>query len=97
MQTHAIKLAMPRGLPIGPPPVIVTIGIDFDGTTTWSGTEVDRRTLDAYLVDAARKSPQPNIVISADKLTGYNRVATVLADAARAGETHIGFDETNWH
>jgi biopolymer transport protein ExbD len=97
MQTHAIKIAMPMSLPFGPPPIIVKIGIDFDGATTWNGKAVDRVTLDSYLADAARKNPQPDIVIRADKLASYDQVATVLAEATRSGETNIGFDETNWH
>jgi biopolymer transport protein ExbD len=91
MQTHAIKIAMPEGLPAGPPPPVVTLGIDFDGSTSWNGTVVDRATLESYLADAARKNPQPDIIIRADRLTKYDRVATVLSEAARAGEMRIGF------
>ena len=52
IQTHAVKLDMPR-------PQrdrrrrsfrqTVDLGVDFDGTITWNGTAVDRATLDAYL------------------------------------------------
>jgi biopolymer transport protein ExbD len=90
MQTHAIKIDTGHGEPVSPPP-IVNLAIDWDGTTSWNGVAVDRPTLDAYLADAARKSPQPNIIIQADRLTKYDRVTTVLAEAARVGETHIGF------
>ena len=70
----------------------VNLSIDFDGTTSWNGTAVGRATLDAYLADAARKNPQPDLIIRADRLTKYDRVAAVLSEAARAGETHaIGF------
>jgi biopolymer transport protein ExbD len=90
MQTHAIKIDTGPGEPVKPPPV-VTVGIEFDGSATWNGTPVSRATLDAYLADAARQNPQPDIVISADRLAKYGSVALVLADAARAGETHVGF------
>jgi biopolymer transport protein ExbD len=91
IQTHAIKIDTSTSQPVTPP-TIMTLGIDWDGTTTWNGAAVDRATLNAYLSDAAHKNPQPNISIRADKLTKYSLVASVLADAARAGETHVGFD-----
>jgi biopolymer transport protein ExbD len=91
MQTHAIKIDTGHGSQPPIPPQIVNLSIDFDGTTSWNGTVVGHATLDAYLADAARKSPQPDIIIRADRLTTYDRVAAVLSEAARAGETHIGF------
>jgi biopolymer transport protein ExbD len=91
MQTHAIKIDTGHSTPPIPPPQTVNLSIDFDGTTSWNGAVIGRATLDAYLADAARKSPQPDIIIRADRLTKYDRVAAVLSEAARAGETHIGF------
>jgi biopolymer transport protein ExbD len=91
MQTNAIKVDTGHGVPSPTPPRIVNLSIDWDGATSWNGTVIDRATLDAYLADAARKNPQPDIIIRADRLAKYDRVAAVLAEAARAGETHIGF------
>jgi biopolymer transport protein ExbD len=91
MQTHAIKIDTGHGTPPIVQPPTIQLGIDFDGTTTWNGTPVDHATLDAYLANAAAKDPQPNIVIRADNLAKYDTVARVLADAAAAGETHVGF------
>lgn len=96
MQTNAIKIETPR--PVPNPPLVdvrpVDLVIDMDGTLLWNGQAVDRKTLDAYLADAARQPVQPDIHIQADRLAKYDRVAMVLADAARAGETHVGFDDT---
>ncbi len=91
MQTHAIKIDTGHGTPPVPAPPTVNLSIDFDGTTSWNGAAVGHATLDAYLADAARKNPQPDLIIRADRLTKYDRVAAVLSEAARAGETHIGF------
>lgn len=96
IQTNAIKIDTGQGTPPVPPPQVVTVGIDFDGAMSWNGEAVSRATLDAYLADAAHKPVQPNIVIHADRLAKYDRIALVLADAARAGETHIGFDESGF-
>ena len=91
MQTHAIKVDTGHGVPPVPAPPTVDLAIDWDGTTSWNGTVVDRAKLDTYLAHAAHKNPQANIIIHADRLTRYDSVAAVLSEAARAGETHIGF------
>ena len=93
IQTHAVKLDMPAPNP-NPPTVIpetVELVVDFDGTVIWNGTAVDRSTMDAYLADAAKKDPQPEIHVSPNRLAKYDAVARVLADAQRLGATHIGF------
>ena len=93
IQTHAVKLDMPA--PNSTPPTVepetVELGVDFDGTVTWNGTVVDRGTMDSYFEDAARKNPQPEIHVNANRLAKYDAVAKVLADAQRLGATHIGF------
>ena len=93
IQTHAVKLDMPA--PNSTPPTVepetVELGVDFDGTVTWNGTAVDRSTMDSYFEDAARKNPQPEIHVNANRLAKYDAVAKVLADAQRLGATHIGF------
>ncbi|HUO97881.1 MAG TPA: biopolymer transporter ExbD [Rhizomicrobium sp.] len=94
IQTHAVKLDMPRPPPpnviIEPPPV-VNLGIDFDGTILWNGTAVDRTTLDSYFLDVSQQDPQSEIHLSPNKLAKYDIVAKVLADAQRIGVKKIGF------
>src|SRR5580698_966686 len=62
VQTHAVKLDMPRDKP--PPaliePEVVNLTIDFDGTMSWNGAPVpDRAALEALLRAASAKDPQP--------------------------------------
>jgi biopolymer transport protein ExbD len=93
IQTHAVKLDMPA--PNATPPTVVPetveLGVDFDGTVTWNGATVSRNDMDAYFADAAKKNPQPEIHVNANRLAKYDAVAKVLADAQRLGATHIGF------
>ena len=93
IQTHAVKLDMPKPniKPPPIPPVVVTLVVDFDGTILWNGTPVDRATLDHYLQSAASDDPQPEIHLQPNRLAKYDKVAMVLADAQRIGVTHIGF------
>ncbi len=93
IQTHAVKLDMPRPNPTPPlvQPPVVNLGVDFDGTITWNGAPVDRPTLDAYLQNAATQDPQPEIHLNPNKLAKYDIVAKVLADAQSRHVTKIGF------
>jgi biopolymer transport protein ExbD len=93
IQSHAIKLDMPVG---DTPPVIppmVDLGVDFDGHLTWDGRTITRATMDAYFATIAKKpdGAQDEVHVNGNRLTSYNAVAMVLADAQRLGVTHIGF------
>ena len=94
IQTHAVKLDMPAPNP-NPnqmfKPVIVNLGVDFDGTILWNGSPIDRATLDSYFMDASQQEPQPEIHLNPNKLAKYDIVAKVLADAQRLGVKKIGF------
>jgi biopolymer transport protein ExbD len=93
VQTHAVKLDLPR---TNPPPVtvqpqVVNLDIDFDGTITWNAASVpDRATLEGFLRAAAASDPQPEIHIAPNKLVKYASVAMVLAEAQRLGVVKIG-------
>jgi biopolymer transport protein ExbD len=95
IQTHAVKLDMPRPNPNPTTPLIeipkVRLTIDFDGTILWNGSPVDRATLDSYFQDASQQDPQPEIHLEPNKLAKYDIVAKVLADAQRIGVKKIGF------
>ncbi len=91
MQTHAVRIDLPHGpTPFVEPPPSVTVSIDFDGAILWDGRRVDRAALDSYLVDAAKKYPQPEIHVQPDRLAHYGTVAIVLSDAQRLGVHKIG-------
>ena len=97
IQTHAVKLDMPP--PNQPPPlvqpVVVNLGIDFDGTITWNGAPVNFQTLDAYFIQEANKGDQQDeIHVNPNRLAKYDTVAKVLADAQRVGVTKIGIGNT---
>lgn len=94
IQTHAVKLDMPRPSDAPPPaekPIVHNVEVDFDGTIIWNGTPVaDRATLDNYLRAAAVAQPQPEVHLRPNRLAKYEQVAVVLADAQRLGVTKIG-------
>ena len=94
VQTHAVKLDMPRGAATPPttPPVVIDLQVDFDGTPLWNGTPVpNRATLDHYFEDISNQEPQPEVHLRPNRLAKYDAVARVLADAQRLGVKKIGF------
>jgi biopolymer transport protein ExbD len=95
VQTHAVKLDMPAGLPATSHPIVEDIAIDFDGTISVNGRKTDRVTLDRYFATVARQNPQPEIHVTADRLAHYDTVAKVLSDAQRLGVRSMGIVNTN--
>ena len=93
IQTHAVKLDMPRtnNAPPPTPPETVELVVDFDGTITWNGNVVTVPQLDGYLKNASEQATQPEIHVAPNRLASYDRVAEVLAHAQRMGVTKIGF------
>jgi biopolymer transport protein ExbD len=97
IQTHAVKLDMPKpnNAPPPTPPVTVELVVDFDGTILWNGSPVQLADLDGYLRDAATQDVQPEIHLSPNRLARYEWVTEVLARAQRLGVTKIGFVGTD--
>src|SRR3954469_6909618 len=81
IQTHAVKLDMPRA-DAAPPtttPVVVDLEIDFDGTPLWNGRAVpNRATLDKYFETVASQVNQPEIHLRPNRLAKYDAVARTL-------------------
>jgi biopolymer transport protein ExbD len=74
---------------------VIDLDIDFDGTVAWNGAPVGTtRQLESYFRAEARKDPQPEIHLRADRRVRYDFVARVLASAQRNRIQKIGFVDT---
>jgi biopolymer transport protein ExbD len=96
IQTHAVKLDMPRpnSNPNKPatPPSVVDLEVDFDGTILWNGNVVESfDQLARYLASVAAKDVQDEIHLRPNRLAKYDTVAKTLAIAQRLGVKKIGF------
>lgn len=98
-QTHAIKIDNPLPHPKEPtpPPEVIDLQIDFDGTLLWNKAAVDRATLQRYISAEAKKSPQPEVHIAVDKFANYQTVAQTLADLQRRGLQKLGFVNNDFY
>ena len=94
MQTHAVNMTLPHPGPPVPPPQVVMLEVDFDGSAIWNGWHIDHDTLEAKLAYEARQNPQPEIHMMANRLARYDAVVKIMADAERLGLTKIGLVDT---
>lgn len=95
IQTHAVKLDMPKDKPPEEPPKeveVVKLDVDFDGTLLWNDQVIDLRTMDYYLKEIGQKpiEAQQEIHLKPHRIVSYGHVAKVLAVAQRDGVKKIG-------
>jgi biopolymer transport protein ExbD len=91
--THAVKLDLPaaQSAPAPEKPETVTLSIDPAGAIFWNDAPVSQADLPARMAAAARKQPQPDLQLRADKATRYEVIAQVMAAAQSNGLTKLGF------
>ncbi|NJR72295.1 MAG: biopolymer transporter ExbD [Gammaproteobacteria bacterium] len=90
IQLHSVNLEMPVGTPpTQEKPLEVRVDIDRLGQIYWDGVVVDRVTLDNNMVEAAKRNPQPNVLVRPDKAARYDNVAYVIANTQRRGLTKL--------
>ena len=91
--THSVKIDLPKASssPNLTRPEHIQIGIRADGSLHWNGVPAPMAELESNFAAAAMQQPQPELHIRADRLVPYERVAQVMAAAAKAGLVRIGF------
>ena len=91
--THSVKIDLPKAssTPNITRPEHVEFGIRENGTLYWNGAQIARQELDTRFAAEAKKQPQPELHIRADRHAHYETVAQVMSSAAKAGLVRIGF------
>jgi len=91
--THAVKIDLPKASSSAnlTKPEHIEFGIRADGSLFWGGEAVTLDQLPQRFAAEAQKQPQPEVHIRADRLAHYEKVAQVMAAAAKAGLVRIGF------
>ena len=69
----------------------IEFAIREDGSFFWNGEQIDVATMPTRFAAEAKKQPQPELHIHADRLAHYELVAQVMSGAAKAGVVRIGF------
>ena len=92
--THSINLDLPNAQApaSAEKPETITLSIDGSGTIFWNEERLaDPAQLEARLAQAARRQPQPELHLRADRETRYQKIAELMSSAQRAGIAKIGF------
>jgi biopolymer transport protein ExbD len=90
---HAVKVELPQASSQKNDikPESINVNITANGQIFWNSSAINLDTLSIYAQTAAKKSPQPEVQLRADKNVRYESVAQVLSTAKRSGLTKIGF------
>ncbi|MEQ1591712.1 MAG: biopolymer transporter ExbD [Thiobacillaceae bacterium] len=91
--TNAVKIDLPKASssPNITKPEHIEFGIREGGDLYWSGEKVTLDQLAPRFAAEAKKLPQPELHIRADRHAYYETVAQVMAVAAKSGLVRIGF------
>lgn len=91
--THAVKIDLPQAASTvnSASPDKIDLAIDDQGLFYWNGEIVDTTAMTARFREEAKKNPQPELHLRADRNTRYQTLAEVLGEAAKAGLVKIGF------
>ena len=91
--THAVKIDLPKASSSinVTKPEHIEFGIRENGDLFWNGEQIALDGLGQRFAQEATKQPQPEVHIHADRHVHYEKVAQVMALAAKAGLVRIGF------
>lgn len=89
----SIRLDLPQadGAESGEAPMFVTVALDRSGQLFFNDQPVSSEQLALELSKAARRSPDTEVQLRADRAVAYGRVVEVMGAAQKVGLNRIGF------
>ena len=98
LMSHKIRIDLPQANPNviqdTNPPEPLDLAIRENGDLFLGDEPVTDAILQAQLRVEAQKNPQPELQIRADKLTQWQKIAKVMAEAKNSGMVKLGFMTT---
>jgi biopolymer transport protein TolR len=93
LMTSSLKLDLPKTDAAQPTdtPQFVSVAIDPQGKLHFGEEQLDVATFTARIVDAAKKNPQTEVQLRADRNVPYGQVAELIGIVQKAGLSRIGF------
>ena len=93
VMNQSVNIDLPRtsSQPVQPKPESINLAIDAQGRMYWNEESVDIAQLNARITQAAKKNPQPELHLRAERTTQYEKVVQVMAAAQNGGLEKIGF------
>jgi biopolymer transport protein ExbD/biopolymer transport protein TolR len=93
LMASSLKLDLPK-TDAGQPndaPQFIAVALDAQGRTYVGDQQVDAATFAARVGEAARRNPQTEVQLRADRGVPYGRVAELIGVVQKAGLNRIGF------
>lgn len=91
---HTIKIDVPK-VASAPPVVgestLIALAMDAKGRLFWNDKIINGQEFEKRLAIVAKKKPQPELHLRADKATQYQKLAEVMSAIQKAGMTRLGF------
>ena len=93
LMTSSLKLDLPKTDAAQPSdtPQFIAVALDRDGRTFYGDEAVDAAEFAKRVAAAARRNPQTEVQLRADKAVPYGRVAELIGIVQKAGLSRIGF------
>jgi biopolymer transport protein ExbD/biopolymer transport protein TolR len=93
LMTASLKLDLPRSdaAQTGDAPQALAVALDAQGQLYVGDDKVDAATFQTRVTEAARRNPQAEVQLRADKSVPYGRVAELIGQVQKAGLNRIGF------
>ena len=87
-----VEMPEPRNIATQTKPEDIPVSVDKDGTIYWKNARVeDRAKLLELIIEEARKVPQPELHLKADRNARYEDVARVLYTISQGGLLKVAF------
>ncbi len=93
LMSSSLKLDLPTaaGAPPGDAPQFISVSIDPQGTLYLGDERLDPKAFAARVAAEAKKNPQTEVQLRADRTVPYGRVAELIDTVQKAGLSRIGF------
>ncbi|MEO7116405.1 MAG: biopolymer transporter ExbD [Caldimonas sp.] len=93
LMTSSLKLDLPKtdAAQPGDTPQFISVALDRDGRLFYGDEAVDAAEFARRVGEAARRNPQTEVQLRADKAVPYGRVAELIGTVQKVGLTRIGF------
>jgi biopolymer transport protein ExbD/biopolymer transport protein TolR len=93
LMTSSLKLDLPQTDAAEPSetPQFIAVALDREGRYFFGDEAVDADTFAARVAAAAKRNPQTEVQLRADRAVPYGRVAELIGIVQKAGLSRIGF------
>ncbi|MEO6065760.1 MAG: biopolymer transporter ExbD [Lysobacterales bacterium] len=93
LMSHKVEVKLPQAQmePNKEPPSTITLTMETDGDVFWNDSPTVLESIDNQLRIEAKRTPQPDVQIRADRDTPYGEVAKLMISAKNAGMKKVGF------